>query len=48
MVLYDIDAAKTKAEGLDLAHGTQVTGTSRASGGGDIFCVAWAARFAVE
>jgi L-lactate dehydrogenase len=40
VVLYDIDAAKTEAEVLDLAHGTQFTGTSRVSGGGDIACVA--------
>ena len=42
VVLYDIDTAKTEAEVLDLAHGTQFTGTSRVSGGGDISCVAGA------
>ena len=42
VILYDIDAAKTEAEVLDLAHGTQFTGTSRVSGGGDISCVAGA------
>ncbi len=42
VILYDIDGAKTDAEVLDLAHGTQFTGTSRVSGGGDISCVAGA------
>ena len=42
VILYDIDAAKTEAEVLDLAHGTQFTGTSKVSGGGDISCVAGA------
>lgn len=42
VILYDINAAKTEAEVLDLAHGTQFTGTSRVSGGGDISCVAGA------
>jgi L-lactate dehydrogenase len=42
VILYDIDTAKTEAEVLDLAHGTQFTGTSKVSGGGDIACVAGA------
>lgn len=36
VVLYDIDAAKVTAEVLDLAHGTQFTGSSTINGGADI------------
>ena len=36
ITLYDIDAAKVEAEVLDLAHGTQFTGSSRMTGGSDI------------
>lgn len=36
IVLYDIDAAKVTAEVLDLAHGTQFTGSSTINGGEDI------------
>jgi L-lactate dehydrogenase len=36
VVLYDIDAAKVTAEVLDLAHGTQFTGSSTINGGSDI------------
>jgi L-lactate dehydrogenase len=36
VTLYDIDAAKVEAEVLDLAHGTQFTGSSRMTGGSDI------------
>ncbi|HYI57303.1 MAG TPA: L-lactate dehydrogenase [Microlunatus sp.] len=39
VILYDIAEEKTEAEVLDLAHGTQFTGTSRVSGGSDISCV---------
>ena len=39
VILYDIAKGKTEAEVLDLAHGTQFTGASRVSGGGDISCV---------
>jgi L-lactate dehydrogenase len=42
VILYDIAKEKTEAEVLDLAHGTQFTGTSRVSGGSDISCVAGA------
>ena len=42
VILYDIAQEKTEAEVLDLAHGTQFTGTSRVSGGADISCVAGA------
>jgi len=42
VILYDIAKEKTEAEVLDLAHGTQFTGTSRVSGGDDISCVAGA------
>jgi L-lactate dehydrogenase len=42
VILYDIARGKTEAEVLDLAHGTQFTGTSRVSGGADISCVAGA------
>lgn len=37
--LYDTNAAKAEAEVLDLAHGTQFTGSSTVSGGGDISAV---------
>lgn len=36
IALYDIATEKVEAEVLDLAHGTQFTGFSRISGGGDI------------
>ncbi|WP_114854610.1 L-lactate dehydrogenase [Brachybacterium sp. YJGR34] len=36
VALYDIDAAKTEAEVLDLAHGTLFTGASDIDGGADI------------
>ncbi|MET0726565.1 MAG: L-lactate dehydrogenase [Leifsonia sp.] len=36
VALYDIDAAKADAEVLDLAHGTQFTGSSTITGGADI------------
>ncbi|MFT3798060.1 L-lactate dehydrogenase [Microbacterium sp.] len=36
VALYDIDAAKTTAEVLDLAHGAQFTGSSDIVGGDDI------------
>lgn len=36
VALYDIAAAKVEAEVLDLAHGTQFTGTSDITGGSDI------------
>jgi L-lactate dehydrogenase len=36
VVLYDINEAKATAEVLDLAHGTQFTGSSSISGGADI------------
>ena len=36
IALYDIDADKVEAEVLDLAHGTQFTGSSRMIGGSDI------------
>lgn len=36
VVLYDIDTAKVTAEVLDLAHGTQFTGSSNINGGADI------------
>lgn len=42
VVLYDVAKEKTEAEVLDLAHGTQFTGTSRVSGGSEIACVAGA------
>jgi len=42
VILYDINREKTEAEVLDLAHGTQFTGTSRVSGSSDISCVAGA------
>lgn len=36
IALYDIDTQKVDAEVLDLAHGTQFTGSSRVIGGSDI------------
>jgi L-lactate dehydrogenase len=36
VVLYDIAAQKVEAEVLDLAHGTNFTGSSRITGGSDI------------
>lgn len=36
VALYDVAAAKVDAEVLDLAHGTQFTGSSRVSGGSDL------------
>lgn len=40
VALYDINAAKTEAEVLDLAHGTLFTGGSDISGGADLSVVA--------
>ncbi|MFB7250611.1 L-lactate dehydrogenase [Microbacterium sp. NPDC056234] len=40
VALYDIDTAKVDAEVLDLAHGTQFTGSSDVIGGSDISVVA--------
>ncbi|GAB4097856.1 L-lactate dehydrogenase [Sinomonas halotolerans] len=42
VVLYDIDAPKVEAEVLDLAHGTQFTGSSGITGGTDISLAAGA------
>ena len=42
VALYDINTAKVDAEVLDLAHGTQFTGTSRVTGGDDLDVVAGA------
>ncbi len=39
IALYDVNAAKAEAEVLDLAHGTQFTGSSTVYGGGDISTV---------
>ncbi len=39
IALYDINAAKAEAEVLDLAHGTQFTGSSTVYGGGDIAAI---------
>jgi L-lactate dehydrogenase len=36
IVLYDVQTAKVDAEVLDLAHGTQFTGSSRITGGDDL------------
>lgn len=36
IAIYDIDAVKAEAEGLDLAHGTQFTGANTVTGGGNI------------
>lgn len=36
VALYDVATAKVDAEVLDLAHGTQFTGTSRVTGGSDL------------
>ncbi|WP_146362606.1 L-lactate dehydrogenase [Arthrobacter yangruifuii] len=40
IAIYDIDAVKAEAEGLDLAHGTQFTGANTVTGGGDIEALA--------
>jgi L-lactate dehydrogenase len=40
VVLYDVNESKVTAEVLDLAHGTQFTGSSRISGGADISATA--------
>ncbi|AIC48086.1 L-lactate dehydrogenase [Rhodoluna lacicola] len=40
VVLYDINESKVTAEVLDLAHGTQFTGSSSISGGADISATA--------
>lgn len=40
IVIYDIDAARAEAEGLDLAHGTQFTGASTVTGGDKIEALA--------
>ncbi|MCC3277389.1 L-lactate dehydrogenase [Arthrobacter sp. zg-Y40] len=42
IAIYDIDAAKAEAEALDLAHGTQFTGASTVTGGGNIEALAGA------
>ncbi|MDO5051939.1 MAG: L-lactate dehydrogenase [Pseudoclavibacter sp.] len=39
IALYDLAEARVDAEVLDLAHGTQFTGSSTISGGADIACV---------
>ena len=39
VALYDIATAKVEAEVLDLAHGTQFTGSSDITGGSDISVV---------
>ncbi|MCQ1950901.1 MULTISPECIES: L-lactate dehydrogenase [Arthrobacter] len=36
IAIYDIDAVRAEAEGLDLAHGTQFTGANTVTGGGNI------------
>ena len=36
IVIYDIDASRAEAEGLDLAHGTQFTGAKTVTGSGNI------------
>ncbi|MCC9145997.1 MULTISPECIES: L-lactate dehydrogenase [unclassified Arthrobacter] len=36
IAIYDIDAERAGAEGLDLAHGTQFTGANTVTGGGNI------------
>ena len=40
IAIYDIDAAKAEAEGLDLAHGTQFTGANTVTGGGNVEALA--------
>ncbi|MCC9205245.1 L-lactate dehydrogenase [Arthrobacter sp. zg-Y769] len=40
IAIYDIDAARAEAEGLDLAHGTQFTGANTVTGGGHIEALA--------
>lgn len=42
VALYDIVEAKVTAEVLDLAHGTQFTGSSRITGGSDLALIAGA------
>lgn len=42
VALYDLAEARVKAEVLDLAHGTQFTGSNAITGGADISCVAGA------
>ncbi|MCQ1996421.1 L-lactate dehydrogenase [Arthrobacter sp. zg-Y1171] len=36
IAIYDIDAVRAEAEGLDLAHGTQFTGANTVTGGGNV------------
>ena len=40
IAIYDIDASKAEAEGLDLAHGTQFTGANTVTGGGHVEALA--------
>ncbi|WAP51333.1 L-lactate dehydrogenase [Arthrobacter sp. ATA002] len=40
IAIYDIDAVRAEAEGLDLAHGTQFTGANTVTGGGNIEALA--------
>ena len=40
IAIYDIDASRAEAEGLDLAHGTQFTGANTVTGGGNIEALA--------
>lgn len=40
IAIYDIDAVRAEAEGLDLAHGTQFTGANTVTGGGRIEALA--------
>ncbi|GAA3290142.1 L-lactate dehydrogenase [Arthrobacter citreus] len=42
IAIYDIDAVRAEAEGLDLAHGTQFTGANTVTGGGNIEALAGA------
>jgi len=42
VALYDVQTEKVEAEVLDLAHGTQFTGSSRVTGGSDLDVVAGA------
>lgn len=42
VALYDVQTAKVEAEVLDLAHGTQFTGSSRVTGGSDLDVVSGA------
>lgn len=39
IAVYDVNTAKAEAEVLDLAHGTQFTGSSTVYGGGDIAAI---------